>query len=473
VRLPGGHGCGNASRPLPNIPAGLEGLREMLPRLFAGHCEDSETIKDWVQHANFILVDLTLGQALLVGTGLTTVIPDNSMPSLKEDGTQAKLPEPASEHLIQGQRLSRWLRKLPDSHRGWIAVADEALPVWKQRFVDSGRRLPLVIPACISKSAFGGGSKFRLTPGTTWCGDSGWSHVGHFKLLWSKTNVPEEKRVPICIALNKNGYAYRFENSVTGCIGKHKQTGTVWTHVHTVYTSTDARGDMHCVGFYKGADKTRWVIQKASKCNAGGFEHSFSFRAMTNDWTSPLATCCLMQGRWIEDSSVSAVQRLACDSECETASGKPSGGRWKLARKLVLLSRKQSDSDHRLCIAWGFSTPKGAATPTRPPTTPPEVWTSFRDSACDRKKLVTHEGEHTFHWDVSPGPEVYLPRDASGVHFCLCHFASSTSQGSRSKPYYTWVQASSCPEGGKKETCFNTLGPADVLKAVQLVDEMV
>ncbi|CAJ1414682.1 unnamed protein product [Effrenium voratum] len=73
VRLPGSHGCGNISRPLPSLPAGLLQMRELLPKLFAGKCEVKA--EDWAQKANFMLVDLTLGQVLLVGTGVQLVPP--------------------------------------------------------------------------------------------------------------------------------------------------------------------------------------------------------------------------------------------------------------------------------------------------------------------------------------------------------------------------------------------------------------
>ncbi|CAE8595022.1 unnamed protein product, partial [Polarella glacialis] len=294
VRLPGSHGCGNASRPLTAIPAGLEDLRRMLPQLFTGHCE-TEGPAGWNLKTNFLLVDLTLGQALLVGEGAQLVMPDGSMPSLGENGLPSGAgPLRASDHLLHAQRLSRWLRKLPENYRGWIVVAEEALAVWQQRFVDAGRRFVLTAPACISDAAVTGGKKFRLTPGSTWCGDGGWGHVGHFTALRSKTSVLEQHRLPICISLNRLNYAYRFERSDRGCIGKHGPSGTTWTHAHTIYTSTEATGNEYCVGVQVAAESTRWTMQKAARCDGAGFVHSFNFRAMTTDHDPVLTPSCLL-----------------------------------------------------------------------------------------------------------------------------------------------------------------------------------
>eukprot|EP00913_Durusdinium_trenchii_P032057 g30022.t1 len=77
VRLPGSHGCGNISRPLPVFPAGLLQMREMGDLGF--NCGR------WL--TNFILIDLSIGQALLVGTGVELVTPDSSLGSFKDDGS--------------------------------------------------------------------------------------------------------------------------------------------------------------------------------------------------------------------------------------------------------------------------------------------------------------------------------------------------------------------------------------------------
>eukprot|EP00434_Breviolum_minutum_P004403 symbB.v1.2.003880.t1/scaffold211.1/size373615/21 len=107
---------------------------------------------------------------------------------------------------------------------------------------------------------------------------------------------------------------------------------------------------------------------------------------------------------------------------------------------------------------------------------PHQVFRVFYDSACDKKSLVTFEGERKFFWDIST-ENLFLPQTATGVHLCLCHVVISkleTPQEAVTKkdlPFYTWAE-SKCPKGAKKELCFNTLGPADVLNAVHLVDEV-
>ncbi|CAL1168472.1 unnamed protein product [Cladocopium goreaui] len=239
----------------------------------------------------------------------------------------------SEQPLMLAQRLSRWLRKLPDTHRGWIVVVDEALSVWQQRFVQTGRRFPLLSPACISKVAAANGFKYRITPGTKWCGDGGWSHLDFFPVLRSGTNIPADKRVPICISYNRNGYYYRFENSVRGCVGKHKPTGTQWTHAQTIYTSRDANGTAYCVGMKEAGEHTRWTVQKAQVC-ADGFRHSFGFRAMHNDYTSPLVPCCILVALNSQlGSKETPLQRFAAGKECETST------EWRVVYKLVLLSR--------------------------------------------------------------------------------------------------------------------------------------
>lgn len=116
---------------------------------------------------------------------------------------------------------------------------------------------------------------------------------------------------------------------------------------------------------------------------------------------------------------------------------------------------------------------------------PHQVFRVFYDAACDKKSLVTFEGERKFFWDIGT-EKLFLPHTATGIHLCLCHVVMSklkTSQESvkklglksgtgRDLPFYTWVE-SKCPKGAKKELCFNTMGPADVLNAVHLVDEVV
>eukprot|EP00435_Cladocopium_sp_Y103_P063379 s351_g25.t1 len=261
-----------------------------------------------------------------------------------------------TEHLLQAQRLSRWLRKLPEAHRGWIVVVDEALSVWQQRFVQTGRRFPLLSPACISKVAATNGFKYRITPGTKWCGDGGWSHLDFFSVLRSGTNIPADKRVPICISYNHKGYYYRFENSVRGCVGKHRPTGTQWTHAQTIYTSRDANGTAYCVGMKEAGEHTRWTVQKAQVCG-DGFRHSFGFRAMHNDYTSPLVPCCILVALKSElGSKETPLQRFAAGKECETST------EWRVVHKLVLLSRPIDVStlddlvhaEYRTCFCFSF-----------------------------------------------------------------------------------------------------------------------
>ncbi|CAK9012954.1 unnamed protein product [Durusdinium trenchii] len=470
VRLPGSHGCGNISRPLPVFPAGLLQMRELLPKLFSGHCDMGE-VQDWAHKTNFILIDLSIGQALLVGTGVELVTPDSSLGSFKDDGSNEAAPAlQGSDYLLQAQRLSRWLRKLPNTHRGWIVVADEALSLWQQRFVRSGRRYPLLSPACISRVTAHGGHKFRVTPGTKWCGDAGWSHVDFFPVLRSGTNIPAEKRVPICISFNKVGYYYRFENSVRGCMGKHRPTGTHWTHAHTIYTSRDATGQAYCVGMKEDREHTRWTMQKGDICSSDGFKHSFGFRAMRNDYTSPLAPCCILVALQSElGSKETPLQRFAAGKECESSS------EWRVVYKLVLWSKPIGAEHHRMCLAAGSS--EKVAEDGSAARDPHEVFRVFYDSACEKKSLVTFEGERKFYWTIST-ENLFLPETATGVHLCLCHVVLSKlaspqeSVKKKDMPFYTWVE-SKCPRGAKKELCFNTLEPSDVLNAVHLVDEIV
>eukprot|EP00435_Cladocopium_sp_Y103_P064230 s351_g25.t3 len=262
----------------------------------------------------------------------------------------------SEQPLMLAQRLSRWLRKLPEAHRGWIVVVDEALSVWQQRFVQTGRRFPLLSPACISKVAATNGFKYRITPGTKWCGDGGWSHLDFFSVLRSGTNIPADKRVPICISYNHKGWSLWMlldaaKHVIFVSFTKDLRTlsGAVWASTDPQERSGRMRRPFTPRVMQMAGEHTRWTVQKAQVCG-DGFRHSFGFRAMHNDYTSPLALKSEL------GSKETPLQRFAAGKECETST------EWRVVHKLVLLSRPIDVStlddlvhaEYRTCFCFSF-----------------------------------------------------------------------------------------------------------------------
>lgn len=453
--------CSEASRPLTVIPAGIGELRKMLLETF-GACRNSTS---WVDRTNFLLVDVTKGQALLVGEDVEPVIPDSSLPSLPDSG-QAVQPAPASgsKHLVQGQRLSRWIRKLPESHRAWLIVQSTPVPSLFRGFVDSGRHVPQTAPACISVVNFDSKKKYRITAGTRWCGDGGWSHSDFFLVLRSKTSVPEDRLVPICIAYNPKFYTYRFEQSEAGCVGLHEPSGTVWKHAQTVHTAQDAAGVKLCVGIMMAGEKTRWTVQKSVRCDSGGFTHSFSFRAMTDSFASPLASACILEAEANDGSKV--VRRLAPPGQCQIPPPVESGLQpWKVADEVVLLHRRHAPDDVRICVAEGL--PEKSATDGNELGL---LWRAFHGEACTKAKFATTELGWKVHWQVQQEPELYVPHRATGKSFCLSSVVTEEPPGF----YYTWVKGKCVATGGStKELSFHAISVTDALSYVHLIDDVI
>lgn len=144
---------------------------------------------------------------------------------------------------------------------------------------------------------FGSGKKYRVRAGTTWCGDGGWTSSEHFTVLRSKSSVPKDKAFPVCISYNTNHYTFRFENSETSCVGHEKTSGAEWVHSATFHTSRDAEGEHICVGVQWSGAATRWMMRKAERCDNGGFEHYFGFRAMSARYESPLSPACIASAK--------------------------------------------------------------------------------------------------------------------------------------------------------------------------------
>ncbi|CAE8664962.1 unnamed protein product, partial [Polarella glacialis] len=162
---------------------------------------------------------------------------------------------------------------------------------------------------------------------------------------------------------------------------------------------------------------------------------------------------------------------------------------WQRSSKLVLLARKTQESDHRLCLASGIKKAGGNASGAEGPGSKESaqdaiVWRVFRNSACERLKVVTvHEGQK-FQWVIAAEPHIFVPEHATGLHLSLCYVPAASSspseqQGKKKKkkqkaagPYFTFVEGH-CPAGSKRELSFNSLSAADVLNYVQLMDEIV
>jgi len=470
LRLPPGLGCNASGRPLRSIPAGLEQLRLLAAEAFAQDCQLPE---GWAKDLSFVLIDLSLGQALTVGTGAWVVVPDSSLPALPSPGEKAKEPPaPGSEHLVQGQRLSRWIRRLPLHHRGWVVAEPGPLSERQQAFASEGRRVPLTAPVCISRAALGKTRKYRVTPGTRWCGDGGWTHVDHFEALRSKTGVPKEKLVPICISYNPKLYTYRFERSEDGCIKDHYESGTSWRHAHTIHTSTDATGERLCVGVMRAGSETRWTMLKSPRCDAHGFTHLFGFAAMSTAFEPATAPGCLLEAA---GPGGQAVRRMATASQChEVPAQGPGLAAWKPAGELLFLARRHAETDVRLCLAEGAREPaEGAGDGPKAPAQAARLHRAFRGDACHKKKLATQEPNgRKIHWVVARDTPLYAPIDATGERYCQCQVSDGEKGKKASIAAYTWSTGGCSGKWAKKEFCIQDLSVADSLRFSLLVDEV-
>jgi len=344
-------------------------------------------------------------------------------------------------------------------------------------FVDQGHRVPLTAPVCISRAAFDGSRKYRATPGTTWCGDGGWNHEEHFLVLRSKTSVPKDEIVPICIAYNPDSYAYRFEQSEDGCAGKHRASGVTWRHASTIHTSKDATGTRMCVGVHEAGDTTRWIMAKGDSCNKDGFTHTFSFSAMAaNAFQPPLARCCLL----VADSTTKggqAVKRLAGPEQCSALPAQEALalGPWKRDREVLLLARRFAPTDVQLCPAEGTAEPgkhdKEASQNASAPHS--RIWRVFRGEACSKSKFFTHESDgRKVHWSVELERPLFAASSASGPKLCLCHTQTGAQKKGGPGFTYSWAEGECRGKGAKRELSFHEMTVADALRYVHLIDEV-
>jgi len=481
VIMPPGHGCDgiNLSRSLTIVPLGLAHLRRLLFDLFGGACGVGD---DWVQKADFVLIDVTLGQELHVGSGVPTVIADSAVPTLASD-KQAAPQERDNEFMVQGQRLSRWMRRLPKEHRGWAVITQEPLPTLRERLIAAGLRHVQTAPACISAASFRKDKqKYRVTLGTMWCGFGGWTSIDNFQVLRSRTSVAEDELVPICISYNQKEYTYRFERSEAGCHGIHSGSQVDWTHAGTFYTTKSATGETICVGLNNEAGGIRWMMKKTSRCDESGFVHQFSFRAMSTESRSPFVQCCLLSAE-VGDF---IAQRLGCGTFCGSVPDQrqkrkgAQGLRWRRVQDIMLLASPQKKNARRLCLAESVPPDSG-------PKTEPEAWRLFEGDVCDGSTATTSiplgEGVEDLKmpWSIMENPRIWLPveepdrdRDGAGSRFCLCRRGSGGSS-TPSIPYgalYTLVAEIECKSRGLKvELCIRGLTASEVVRLASLIDE--
>mmetsp|Transcript_53482 Transcript_53482/g.114370 ORF Transcript_53482/g.114370 Transcript_53482/m.114370 type:complete len:940 (-) Transcript_53482:416-3235(-) len=444
MHLPFGHKCANQSLTLTKVPQGLDDLRRLL-HTFPETCGVERRFSS---KTNFVLLDLSLGQALLLGTDAGTIVPDASLPSLTstsghEGWVQARQKAAAlgGSHMMQSQRLVRWLRALPPHHHAWILVADKPLPQIRHVFEQEERRAQLTSPVCISSAKLDGTAKYRLTPGTRWCGDNGWTNVETFDMLRSSETAPQMQLVPICIGYNPKKSTYRFEQSSRGCIGKDGD-GIEWEHAQTIHTTKDAKGPIICVGKFSNGDSTRWIMSKTiTKCSDKGFIASFVFRAMDPaQYVPALIEGCLLTNR----SSIRMAAGRLCDEEYSS-----------VVETHWFLRHRQNASDYRLCMAEGR---REAWKPSDP-----SVWRIFWNEACDHKSFVSRDSSDAkISWTLTEEPNLFIPEHGTGRRICL---SEVKRQGSL---IYSWAPVVE----GIQELCLQTLSPADALKYADLVDNV-
>lgn len=363
------------------------------------------------------------------------------------------------EYVVQGQRLSRWMRRLPADHHGWIMVASRPMKDLREQMIQAGHRHAQVVPACIATAVIDGTTKHRVTPGTVWCGDAGWKSEETFYVLRSKTSVPQEKLVPICISYNSAHHVYRFENSPDGCVGVHRESSTHWVHLTTVHTTKDAQGPKMCVGILHNGPKTRWMMKRAVNCATSGFDHTFSFRAMKENIQSPFQPTCLQ--RSVQEGNLRLISNISCRKTAKAADGY----RWE--RDVITLATKQADTDIALCTFDGTVKSVSESMPT--------YWRLFKDDACNSAQQITQEvgkeGKREVKW-LRSSSTFYLPRTATGPKLCICRPAASDQTVLEGLQFVVHTQA--CAGDFEiEEFCFNTLSANEAIQASFFVDEPV
>eukprot|EP00927_Polykrikos_kofoidii_P039286 TRINITY_DN33703_c0_g1_i1.p1 TRINITY_DN33703_c0_g1~~TRINITY_DN33703_c0_g1_i1.p1 ORF type:complete len:981 (+),score=86.68 TRINITY_DN33703_c0_g1_i1:111-3053(+) len=470
--------CPGETRLLRDLPLTLQQLRQLFKDAFAG-----SRCKTHNLGLNFVAISVELGQAVMVGIDAAVISPDGSLPPILLPGETAKPTiKPGSQFLVQSERLGRWLRNLPTANDGLLILLSGDASVWRTRLAASNQILPILSPACVSSAAIGSTKKIRVTPGTKWCGDAGWTHQETFTVLRSGKSVREEDRLPICISYNPKNHRFRFENSERGCVGYHSQSETTWAHVATINTLKSASGAIFCVGFtLKGAD-TFWTLKRKSRCDGEGLRHSFSFKEISRTYTSPFVSACFLV---VEDATVPrsatlsrnwTLRRFEAGSRCTTNS---TG--WRVEQTFKLLSTPRSGSGFRMCAAEG--THSGDSTKLSRSEATPNMWRVFHDESCIKRTLITsaNANRKKEHWTISGEPIVHVPPDASGPKFCLCDLMSLAANASEGdsrigravSPTFTWIEGDCISSGVTNILCFRMLTGMDMFRYSYLVDEAV
>jgi hypothetical protein len=441
--------------------------------------------EDWASTQNFVLVDVKLGQSVLVGSGAPSVVADLALPTMSDKSAEdasAKSKRRDPEYVVQGQRLTRWIRRLPVHHDGFIAVAPDPLPQLYTRLIEKGRRYPQTVPACIAHASFSNSFKYRVTPGTTWCGDGGWTSSEYFMILRTNSSVPEKKRVPICIGYNSQFHTYRYENDATDCVGTHSQSGTNWIHHGTMHTSVDATGEYVCVGRADDGARTRWMMKKAEKCDTSGFKHQFNFRAMQPKLTSNLVSTCIWVAKSQKGSHTLRRMSMSDKSGCDKAPHKiPDYEEWRNVMEPALLARRLSKSDYRICAATASVDLLSAGAPDgEVGDEPVKGWRLLKGEPCEEKtyKSVekTSEGDLSVTWTVetpqNPTPvRMYSTAEAAGKQICVCRMSSG--RPAKEVLQYTLADKECVAPRRDKEFCFHDLSGEDIVQASYLLDEPV
>eukprot|EP00929_Paragymnodinium_shiwhaense_P071647 TRINITY_DN36400_c0_g1_i1.p1 TRINITY_DN36400_c0_g1~~TRINITY_DN36400_c0_g1_i1.p1 ORF type:complete len:975 (-),score=197.42 TRINITY_DN36400_c0_g1_i1:1004-3928(-) len=460
---------------LREIPGGIEQLKDQITKLSTSASASCRPSSEWLQSPHVALVDVNKGQSILVGIGAKVVPADSSLPPVKQTEKlrfskgSGSVDDADAEYLVQGQRLSAWIRKLPKEHPGLMIVPMESSAAWRERLVQSKRYWPQTMPACISVAAMDGQKKFRLTPGTTWCGDGGWTHDIHFPILRSGGSLPADKVVPICVSYNNKHYTYRFENSETGCIGLHEKSGTRWQHDYTLHASADSQGSPMCVGVMHAGEKTRWMIGPGETCNLQGFQHSFAFAAINRAYKSPFLKLCLLK-------SPGHGKRLEFDQECQRIL--ETSENWKRSTDVWLLAEPQSADDAILCLATGIYH-KEKKDGSRS-STGQKVWRAFQGQDACALEGTREEGPPEVSWTIDTKKVAYIPARGS-ARLCLCKDNGHETKEGKGKsgkgkkdhsPLYQWKSRDCDKDEHVSVFCIRTLMEMDFLRYSYLFDEM-
>merc|ERR1712217_850134 len=173
-----------------------------------------------------------------------------------------------------------------------------------------------------------------------------------------------------------------------------------------------------------------------------------------------------------------SMERVATGSDCQLfrSHSKEGSPHWKLVKELLFFRKRESETDHRICLAEGSLT-KRSLNVSSQNNIEIQSWRAFQDTACDKHNLATREPDgKKIHWTMIE--EFYIPHSASGDQVCLCvlHAKKNLIRNTISS-FYKWSDGE-CKGGDKgapltSELCLRSISVDDVLRVSYLIDDVI